>query len=69
MFLQENVLLDPLDGARLLSLSYYIVVNLINPKFFGAAMGLIQDKNLAMIFSKFSKRRFQQVNNKGVGQG
>jgi hypothetical protein len=54
--------LDYLDGARFLSLSDYSVVDLISSKFSGVAMELRNKKKVTMLFSKFSNRRYQQIN-------
>jgi hypothetical protein len=65
---RKNVELDPLDGARFLSLSVCHVVDLIHPTFSGVTMVLSKDKNLAKLFSKVSKMRYQQIK-KNVEQG
>jgi hypothetical protein len=58
---RNNVQLDPLYGARFLSLSDYSIFDLINPKFSGMVMGLNKDKNVAMLFSKVIEMRCQQM--------
>jgi hypothetical protein len=61
---KSGVRVDPVDGTQFLSLSDYSDVNPIHPAYSGVEMGLIKEKNVAMLFSKVSKRRYQQINKK-----
>jgi hypothetical protein len=66
---KSSVRMEPLDGVQFLSLSDYSVFDLIHPKFSGVARGLSNENNVAMLFSKVSKRRCQKIDNKCVRQG
>jgi hypothetical protein len=61
----NNFHLDSLDGARLFSLSYYMFVDLINPKLSSVIMGLSKEKNVAILFSKVRKIILHQINRNG----
>jgi hypothetical protein len=39
-------------------------VEINNPTYSGVAMGVSKEENAAMLYSKCSKRRCQQINNK-----
>jgi hypothetical protein len=53
---------EPLDGAKFIYSSDYSVVDINNPTYSGVAMGMSKEENVAMLFSKVSKRRCQQMN-------
>jgi hypothetical protein len=56
--------MEPLDGAKFVYLSDYIILELNNPTYSGVAMGISKEENVSMLFSKVSKMRYQQINNK-----
>jgi hypothetical protein len=60
--IESGFTMDHLDGATLVLLSDYIVVELSHWTYSGVVMGMSKDKNLAMLFRKVSKRRCQQIN-------
>jgi hypothetical protein len=62
--IETGVKIEPLDGAKFIYLSDYIVVEINNPRYSGVAMGMSKEENVAMLFSKVSKRRSQQINKK-----
>jgi hypothetical protein len=53
---------ESLDGACFLALSSYSVVDMTNPTYSGVVMGVSKEKKLTTLFSRVSKRRFQQMN-------
>jgi hypothetical protein len=59
---ESGVTMEPIDCARFISLSDYSLVDLIHPTYSGVVMGLSNEKNVAILFSKVSKRIYQNIN-------
>jgi ribosomal protein L22 len=62
--IKTGVKIEPLQGEKFIRLSDYSIVEITNPTYSVAAMGMSKKQNVSMLFSMVRKRICQQINNK-----